>query len=598
MVARILELRGNEDEWVSLHRELLARRDGRLRDAKDALVVDDIARACAAVAGSRVEDFDNDDRTLVQHLLACAGIATPLAAAILAERCDDDVAAATALQAIPEPSRGGVVPGRSETIAEFLARMLRNLHRETQRQERRTRHAAQRKKIAELRADREVRGREIIEACTTAGIAADQTRCEVETTVGPIVVVIRRSLSPSCTLWFATAVRARAFDAAAVQASEDGGGGESFRIVSDVAPPGVNEIFNSMTKGSLGAERQHDLLVAIDWPAWTQAPPAVVFNAGPGLWRSTIGWIDQDASANALAAFRRFGNLRCDAPGSLLGVVKTVRLAAPPLCWDLTPQLQLGADLAEQSRWEESVAAFEAAVAHDPHDAKAWMGIAHGLKQLGRFKEGVEAMERAFAANPKVAVFLYNSACYHAMAGHAGRAIEVLAKAIAMKPKWRETAKIDSDFTAIRRDKAFLAVIGDREPARRMEADLKQGVALADRGRCEEAVATLRSLTERHAHLTEAWVAIGRCLKKLGLPSDAATAMRQGLEASRGHPRLWYNLACYASLAGQDTAALQALMTAISLYPEYAEAAAKDRDLDPVRSDPRFAVILAAAKSA
>ena len=598
MVARILQLRGNEDEWVSLHRELLARRDGRLRDAKDALVADDIARACAAVAGSRVEDFDKDDCTLVQHVLACAGIATPLTAAIRAERCDEFVAAATALQAIPEASRGGVVPGRSETIAEFLARMLRNVHRETQRQERRARHAAQRKKIAELRAAREVRGREIIEACTTAGIAAEQTRCEVETTVGPIVVVIRRSLRPSCTLWFATAVRARAFDAAAVQASEDGGGGESFRIVSDVAPPGVNEIVNSMAKGTLGAERQHDLLVAIDWPAGAQAPPAVVFNAGPGLWRSTIGWIDQDASANALAAFRRFGNLRCDAPGSLLGVVKTVRLAAPPLCWDLTPQLQLGADLAEQSRWEESVAAFEAAVAHDPHDAKAWMGIAHGLKQLGRFREGVEAMERAFAANPKVAVFLYNSACYHAMAGHTGLAIEVLAKAIAMQPKWRETAKIDSDFTAIRRDKAFLAVIRDREPARWMEADLKQGVALADRGRCEEAVATLRSLTERHAHLTEAWVAIGRCLKRLGLPSDAATAMRRGLEASRGHPRLWYNLACYASLAGQATEALQALMTAISLYPEYAEAAAKDRDLDPVRSDPRFAVILAAAESA
>lgn len=306
-----------------------------------------------------------------------------------------------------------------------------------------------------------------------------------------------------------------------------------------------------------------------------------------------IGWIDQDSSVAALTALQEATNLHATAPDTVIGVVKTVRLADPPDCWDLTPRLQRGIDLANESRWEESVAIFEAAVAEDPQNAKAWVGIGQGLKQLGRFEDGIAAMERARAANPSKGLFVYNLACYHAMAGHAGPAVEFLSKAVAIMPKWQQAAKQDPDFAALRRDKAFLAVVGDREPARRVQAELKQGLKLAESGHHEEAVATLRDFTERHPDVTDAWVAIGWCLKKLERPGDAAEAMRLAIEAVGKHPRLLYNLACYHSLAGDDTEALQALMAAISRYPQYAQVAAKDRDFDRVRSDPRFAAIVA-----
>jgi Flp pilus assembly protein TadD len=319
----------------------------------------------------------------------------------------------------------------------------------------------------------------------------------------------------------------------------------------------------------------------------------VVFNAPGAENEVAIGWIDQEACFDTLVACCDLGKLRSDVPGALLGVVKTVRLAAPPDCWDLTPRLQQGLDLAAQSRWEESVAVLEQVVNEDPREAKAWVGIGHGLRQLGRFEEAIAAMERAVAADPRVSLYLYNLACFHALAGHREPAVELLGKAVAMRPEWQENARKDADFAAIQRDKAFLAVVGDRGPARRMQADLKQGVSLMERGRFEEAVATLRAFTERHPHATDAWVAIGSCLRKLGRPVEAAEAMQLGLEAKKQHPRLLYNLACYQSLAGNDTEALRALMTAISLHPQYAEMAAKDRDLDRLRSDPRFGVIVA-----
>jgi tetratricopeptide (TPR) repeat protein len=108
-------------------------------------------------------------------------------------------------------------------------------------------------------------------------------------------------------------------------------------------------------------------------------------------------------------------------------------------------------------------------------------------------------------------------------------------------------------------------------------------------------VATLRGLTERHPHVVDAWLAIGRCLQRLHRPGEAAVAMQRGLESSSRHPRLMYNLACYQSLAGHVTDALEALRKAIPLDPKYAAAALVDRDLDAIRSDPRFGLIVSQA---
>lgn len=63
----------------------------------------------------------------------------------------------------------------------------------------------------------------------------------------------------------------------------------------------------------------------------------------------------------------------------------------------------------------------------------------------------------------------------------------------------------------------------------------------------------------------------------------------EGLADHPEHPSLHYNLACYASLAGETDRALAHLAHAFAQSPETREWAATDADLDPLRSDPRFA---------
>jgi tetratricopeptide (TPR) repeat protein len=61
-----------------------------------------------------------------------------------------------------------------------------------------------------------------------------------------------------------------------------------------------------------------------------------------------------------------------------------------------------------------------------------------------------------------------------------------------------------------------------------------------------------------------------------------------GLADYRDNPSLHYNLACYASLAGDNERALEHLARAFEGNPETREWAASDSDLDGIRSDPRY----------
>ncbi len=515
----------------------------------------------------------------------------------------------------------GLLPSVEEIIrlqgssVEFtgLRDMLAERRRQAVREERRARHAARRLLLADLRRER----REVLDACLAAGVASETTRCLLETTAGPIVLVIQRSWCPSGALWFASAIKSGALEAAEMRADDGprpaGMNAECQDFLDPESPCfSVDDYdFEALVPSlrisprfpMLGTEnspppilcakkplREYDMLVAIDTSPSPEPLPEVVLNASGHEGELVIGWIDVDASANTLASLR--DSAKRHQMGYLLGLVTSARLGSPPECQNLVPWLERGLELEKESRWEESAASFEAAVAENPQALQAWLGIGRVLKKLGRFAEGAAVMERALEAKPKSSLLLYNLACYRALAGHADQARECLARAIAKRPEFQELAKKDPDFESMRRDVAFVMMLNDRDPARKMQADLERGLRLSERGRYEQAIEHLCCFVERHPHVADAWVAIGRCLVKLDRPSEAAEMMLQGLDACGNQPRLMYNLACYGSLAGRGEEALRALMKAIALNPEYAAAANKDTDLNAIRSDPRFAVIV------
>jgi tetratricopeptide (TPR) repeat protein len=73
-----------------------------------------------------------------------------------------------------------------------------------------------------------------------------------------------------------------------------------------------------------------------------------------------------------------------------------------------------------------------------------------------------------------------------------------------------------------------------------------------------------------------------------GDPQAAYDVAAAGLADHPGSATLHYNLACYASLAGNSEQALEHLGRAFELDPQARRWAADDADLDAIRSDPRY----------
>jgi tetratricopeptide (TPR) repeat protein len=119
-------------------------------------------------------------------------------------------------------------------------------------------------------------------------------------------------------------------------------------------------------------------------------------------------------------------------------------------------------------------------------------------------------------------------------------------------------------------------------------ASLIEGEALRALGSWSEALGPLTRAAEAEPGRIEAWLGMGWCCKRLGRLGDAIRALQNGLDASPRQPILLYNLACYHSLAGNVTAAIDHLTRAIALDARFRDLTGSERDFDPIRSDPRF----------
>ncbi|MBK8977705.1 MAG: hypothetical protein IPM29_17500 [Planctomycetes bacterium] len=132
-----------------------------------------------------------------------------------------------------------------------------------------------------------------------------------------------------------------------------------------------------------------------------------------------------------------------------------------------------------------------------------------------------------------------------------------------------------------------------RIPAARPVAQMLEARAMVELGRYADALLRLDEIA-RYPHDPE-WLAVQRawCQKRLGdLRGAAGTMLRLLVELPRsaiGH----YNLGCYLALLGDVERALDEVTLACGLEPEFREHALDERDLDPLRDDPRFAALIA-----
>lgn len=81
-------------------------------------------------------------------------------------------------------------------------------------------------------------------------------------------------------------------------------------------------------------------------------------------------------------------------------------------------------------------------------------------------------------------------------------------------------------------------------------------------------------------------------LYSAGRYSEVADRLGALVSVSPQYPMLFFNLACCESQCGRTSEALEHLRHAIEMSEEFRQSAREDSDLDPIRDDPAFRLLL------
>jgi tetratricopeptide (TPR) repeat protein len=95
---------------------------------------------------------------------------------------------------------------------------------------------------------------------------------------------------------------------------------------------------------------------------------------------------------------------------------------------------------------------------HDPLGWELWAPM-RPLYEAGEYARVVERGRELIGANPQYALLFYNVACCESLTGEKAEALDHLRRAIELSEQFRNYAKNDSDFDAIREEPAFTELV-------------------------------------------------------------------------------------------------------------------------------------------
>ena len=104
----------------------------------------------------------------------------------------------------------------------------------------------------------------------------------------------------------------------------------------------------------------------------------------------------------------------------------------------------------------------------------------------------------------------------------------------------------------------------------------------------DQAVVPLAAAADLEPENVQIHLALGWCYKRIGRLDRAIEALEAILQVDRSEAIVYYNLACYWSLARDKRRAIDYLARAIDMDGHYRELIDQESDFDAIRSDPEF----------
>ncbi len=126
------------------------------------------------------------------------------------------------------------------------------------------------------------------------------------------------------------------------------------------------------------------------------------------------------------------------------------------------------------------------------------------------------------------------------------------------------------------------------EGIEREDLFLLRGQAYRVMERYDEAIPWLEEATEENPENFHVWLALGWCHKRVGRLDLAIQSLEEALAVAPDLAIVYYNLACYWSLANNAKLTIAYLTRAFDIDPSYRDLVADETDFDTVRNHPSF----------
>jgi beta-lactamase regulating signal transducer with metallopeptidase domain/Flp pilus assembly protein TadD len=223
-------------------------------------------------------------------------------------------------------------------------------------------------------------------------------------------------------------------------------------------------------------------------------------------------------------------------------------------------------------------------------DPGAWKSLGMTLMRSGNSELAADAFGRQYQIDASPSA-LYNQACAYALDRERVKALDALEKSIlAGFGDDRQVAE-DADLASLHDDPRF-------GPLVQLTRDLQlysNGIDDDDRDSWRGALPRFERVTRERPQVGRAWFNLGFARLKCADIPGSRQAFTRSLELKYRPGTSMYNLACVEAQAKNRDAAMQWLQKAedagMEMYTIF-----NDKDLDPLRSDPRFQSLTARLK--
>jgi len=244
----------------------------------------------------------------------------------------------------------------------------------------------------------------------------------------------------------------------------------------------------------------------------------------------------------------------------------------------------------KQDRLERATLDFTRLERAGSRDGDEWAGVGLQLLLLRDLDRSVIALNRAVTHfDYKAGTAMYNLACAYALKGDREAGIQWLAKSVNSGFDNPDKVQNDPDLNSLRADPRFARIEKDS----RVLSLSQFYKGFSDDGRYPKqqwlpAVALYRPLVEAEPNNGRAWFNLGFALHYSGEHARAIEAFECARQLGYNRPIALYNIACAYSMLGQRDLAFDWLERAFAEGYDPKGYISGDRDLDNLRSDPRF----------